>query len=230
MRREPDLAAFLRHLPLFSGLSNAELARVSAGATRRRLRRGEVLFRQGDPSTGFHAVVHGRIALTARSARGRERVTDIIEAGRSFGEAIMFLDKPFIVGASALTDALVLHVDRDTVFAEIERNPRFARRMIAALSAKLQATVRELDTYALGSGARRLAAWLLRAAPEGDGATVMLPAAKSTIASRLNLSAEHLSRILGELTNEGLIEVHGRRIAIRDVARLREWCEQPGGA
>jgi CRP-like cAMP-binding protein len=58
----------------------------------------------------------------------------------------------------------------------------------------------------------------------------MLPAAKSTIASRLNLSAEHLSRILGELTNEGLIEVHGRRIAIRDVARLREWCEQPGGA
>jgi CRP-like cAMP-binding protein len=228
MRREPDLAAFLRHLPLFAGLGNAELARVGAGTTRRRLCRGEVLFRQGEPSTGFHAVVHGRIALTARSARGRARVTDIIEAGRSFGEAIMFLDKPYIVGARALTDALVLHVARDTVFAEIERSPGFARRVIAALAAKLQATVRELDTYALGSGARRFAAWLLRAAPEGNGATVMLPAAKSVIASRLNLSAEHLSRILGELSREGLIEMRGRRIAIQDVARLREWSERPG--
>ncbi len=117
MRREPDLAAFLPHLPLFAGLGAAELARLGAGTTRRRLRRGEMLFRQGEPSTGFHAVVHGRIALTVRSARGRERVTDIIEAGRSFGEAIMFLDKPYIVGARALTDALVLHVARDTVFA-----------------------------------------------------------------------------------------------------------------
>jgi CRP-like cAMP-binding protein len=56
----------------------------------------------------------------------------------------------------------------------------------------------------------------------------MLPAAKSAIASRLNLSAEHLSRILGELTREGLIEMRGRRIAIHDVARLREWSERPG--
>lgn len=227
MRREPDLAAFLRHLPLFAGLGSAEVARVAAGTTRRRLRRGEVLFRQGEPSTGFHAVVHGRIALTTRAAHGRERVTDIIEAGRSFGEAIMFLDKPYIVGAHALSDALVLHVAKDTVFAEIERNSGFARRIIAALSAKLHATVRELETYALGSSGRRFAAWLLREAPEGNGATVTLPAAKSTIASRLNLSAEHLSRILGELTREGLIEVRGRRIAIQNVARLREWSEQP---
>jgi CRP/FNR family transcriptional regulator, dissimilatory nitrate respiration regulator len=92
MRREPELAAFLRHLSLFEGLSADELARVAAGTTRRRLRRGEVLFRQGEPATGFHAVVNGRIALTARSAGGTERVTDIIEAGRCFGEAIMFLD------------------------------------------------------------------------------------------------------------------------------------------
>jgi CRP-like cAMP-binding protein len=188
------------------------------------------LFRQGEPSTGVHAVVHGRVALTVHGPRGRERVSDIIGAGRSFGEAIMFLEKPYIVSAQALTDALVLHVARETIFAELERNPRFARRIIATLSAKLEATVRELDSYALGSASRRFAAWLLRASRAGDSgsATLALPASKKAVASKLNLSAEHLSRILRELADEGLIEVAGRTVAIADVARLRRWSEQAG--
>lgn len=225
MRREPDVKAFLAHLPLFQGLSAADVERLAAGTTRRRLRAGDALFRQGEPPTGLYAVVHGRIALTARSARGRERVTEIIGAGRSFGEAVMFLDKPYIVAARALSDALVLHLAKDTVFAELERNPRFVRRMLAGLSAKLHATVRELDTYALGSAERRFAAWLLRAAPPAQrgAASVTLPAAKKAVASRLNLSAEHLSRILRHLAAEGLIRVHGRRLEIPDLARLRDW-------
>jgi len=225
MRREPDVRSFLAHLPLFEGLKADELARLAAGTARRRLRSGETLFRQGEPSTGFHAVVHGRIALVVRSANGRERVSAIIEAGRSFGEAIMFLEKPYIVSAKALSDSLVLHIAKEAVFTELERNPSFARRVIASLSAKLHATVRELDMYALGSGGRRFAAWLLRSVPAArDGAIeVTLPAAKRAIASQLNLSAEHLSRILRELTGEGLIEVRGRKLAIPDVARLREW-------
>ena len=231
MRREPQVRAFLAHLPLFEGLSPAEIDRLAAGTTRRRLRRGEVLFRQGEPSTGLHAVVHGRIALTVRGPGGRERVSDIIGAGRSFGEAILFLEKPYIVGATALTDALVLHVSKETVFAELEHNRGFARRIIAALSAKLQATVRELDLYALGSASQRFGAWLLRAAPAGASgeASVTLPASKKAIASKLNLSAEHLSRILRELADQGLIDVRGRKVRIADLRRLRIHVEGAAG-
>lgn len=222
-RREPDVQAFLAHLPLFEGLTPAELARLAAGTTRRRLRIGEVLFRQGEPSTGLYAVVHGRIALTAR---GGERIAEIIGAGRSFGEAVMFLGKPYIVGARALSDALVLHLAKETLFAELERSPRLVRRMLAGLSAKLHATVRELDLYALGSGGQRFAAWLLRGVPAGEGAAaVTLPAAKRAVASRLNLSAEHLSRILRHLSAEGLVKVRGRKLDIPDVARLRDWSQ-----
>ena len=226
VRREPDVESFLAHLPLFEGLKADELARLAAGTTRRRVRSGETLFHRGDPATGFYAVVHGRIALVARSAQGRERVSALIEAGRSFGEAIMFLDQPYIVSARALSDALVLHVAKETVFAELERSSGFARRVIAALSAKLHATVNELEMYALGSGGRRFAVWLLRALPptQQDGAAVVtLPAPKRAIASQLNLSAEHLSRILRELALEGLVEVRGRRVSVLDVGRLRDW-------
>jgi CRP-like cAMP-binding protein len=229
VRREPDVQAFLAHLPLFHGLTAAEIARVAAGTTRRRLQRGETLFRQGEASTGLYGVVHGRVALTARSTRGRDRVSEIIGADRSFGEAIMFLDKPYIVGAKALSDSLLLHIAKETVFAELECNPGFARRIIAGLSAKLHATVRELDTYALGSGEQRFAAWLSRGAPPAQqGAlSVTLPAAKRAVASKLNLSAEHLSRILRHLSAEGLIKVQGRKVEIPDIARLRDWSERP---
>ncbi|HJS38896.1 MAG TPA: Crp/Fnr family transcriptional regulator [Burkholderiales bacterium] len=225
MRREIRTEQFLARLPLFAGLGAAELERLAAATTRREPKRGEFLFRQGEPPTGFHAVVHGRIELRARTPHGRERVTDIVGAGRSFGEAIMFLDKPYIVSARALGDALVLHVAKDAVFDELERSPGFARRIIATLSAKLHAAARELDTYALGSAEKRFAAWLLRAAaPAERGAvSVTLPAAKRAIASRLNLSAEHLSRILRHLVSEGLIEVRGRTVEIPDLARLRAW-------
>ena len=226
MRREPDVQAFLSHLPLFEGLNGAELSRLAAGTLRRRLRAGEVLFRQGEPSTGLYAVAHGRIALTARSTGGRERVSEIVGAGRSFGEAVMFLDQPCIVGARALTDALVLHLAKETLFAELERSPRLARRVIAGLSAKLHATVRELDLYALRSGGQRFAAWLLRGVPSAEGsAAVTLPAAKRAVASKLNLSAEHLSRILRHLGADGLVKVRGRRLDIPDVARLRAWSQ-----
>jgi CRP-like cAMP-binding protein len=220
--KELDARAFLAHLPLFQGLEAAERARLAEGTTRRRLRAGETLFRQGEPSSGGHAVVHGRIALTVRGERGEERVSDILGPGRSFGEAILFLEKPYIVSARALSDALLLHVAKETVFAELERNPRFARRIIAALSAKLEATVRELESYALGSGSRRFVAWLLRAARGGaaGAAEVMLPASKKAVATKLNLSAEHLSRILRELAGGGLIEVAGRTVRVPDLEKL----------
>ena len=145
MRREIGPEAFLAKLPLFSGLGRDELARLAAATTRRELRRGEFLFRQGEPASGIYALVHGRVALTSRLASGRERVNAIVEPGRSFGEAIMFLEKPSVVSARALSDALVLHVAKQAVFAELERTPGFARRVIAALSAKLHASVQEID-------------------------------------------------------------------------------------
>jgi CRP-like cAMP-binding protein len=225
MRREPEIKSFLGHLPLFEGLRADELARLAAGTVRRRLKAGETLFEQGAPSTGFHAVIHGRVALITRSPQGRERVSAIVEPGRSFGEAVMFLERPYIVSARALTDALVLHIAKEVIFAELERSPGFARRIIATLSAKLHASVRELEMYALGSGGRRFAAWLLRGMPgdERGSAQITLPAAKRAVASQLNLSAEHLSRILRELMADGLIEVRARTVSIPDLGRLRDW-------
>jgi CRP-like cAMP-binding protein len=218
VRREIRVEAFLAQLPLFTGLRPAELARIAAGTRRHELARGGLLFRAGEPSTGIFAVVYGRIELRARA-----RVAGVVDAGESFAEAVMFLGKPYIVSARAAADSLALEVSKQAVFAELERNPLFARRIIAALAQRVEAMVRELERAALGTAGERFVAWLLRDQPAGASgeAVVTLPAAKRAIAARLNLSAEHFSRVLKALSRRGLLEVRGRELRIPDVARLR---------
>ncbi len=218
-RREIAPEAFLASVPLFKELDAPTLARLAEGVTRHALRRGEILFHKGDPATGLYVVVHGEIKLVSRTPVRGARLSGIVGPGQSFGEPVMFLERPMLVEAQACGDALVLQVPKTALFAEIERSPAFARRVIAGLSLRIERLVRELERQSGSSGRARFADYLLRRAGEG-ASTVTLPAPKAEIASQLNLTAEHFSRLLRELTEAGLLQVQGRRIALLDRARL----------
>ena len=152
-RREIAPAVFLAGLPLFKALDATTLARLAAATTRLTLKRGETLFRKGDPASGMYVVVYGEIKLIATTPARGPRLAGIVGPGHSFGEPVMFLERPAVVDAQAASDALLLHLPKAAVFEEIERNPKFARRMIAGLSQRVERLVRELDRQALGSGA-----------------------------------------------------------------------------
>jgi CRP/FNR family transcriptional regulator, dissimilatory nitrate respiration regulator len=222
VRREIAPEVFLAGLPLFKALDAATLARLAAATTRRALKRGETLFRKGDPATGMYVVVYGEIKLIATTPMRGPRLAGIVGPGHSLGEPVMFLERPAVVDAQAGSDALLLHLPKAAVFEEIERNPKFARRMIAGLSQRIERLVCELDRQALGSGSERFIDYLLRHGRGQAGAFVVtLPAAKAEIASQLNLTPEHFSRILHELAQAGLLQVQGRRITVADPDRLR---------
>lgn len=185
-RREIAPQAFLAALPMFKSLDEAALARLAAATTRRALARGERLFSKGDVASGLYVVVHGGIRLIACSPVRGERLTGVVGPGRSFGEPVMFLERPAVVNAQAAGDALVLHLPKEAVFAEIERSPRFARRIIASLSQHIESLVHELDRQALGSGRARLVDYLVRRAGNHPGPRLFkLPATKAAIASQL---------------------------------------------
>jgi len=217
--------AFLRNLPLFRELAEEEIDRVAAGSKELRVRRSDILFQKGDPSRGFHIVVYGQVKLLFVTPQGDEKVIEIMGPGQSFGEAIMFMDKPYPVTAQALVDSMLLHVSRDVVFDEIDRDPRFARRMIAGLSLRLHHLISDVEFYSLRSATQRVIGYLLRADSDhgeqpGNSVVVTLPASKAVIASRLNITPEHFSRTLHELSEAGLIEVAGRSVKIRDLEKL----------
>ena len=220
--KEIAVGILLSKLPLFRELDASTVARLVEGVSRRPLRRGQILFRQGDAVGGMYVVVYGEIKLTTNALSRGERLSGMVGPGQSFAEPVMFLERKALVEAQASTDALLLYLPREVVFEEIERNPKFARGMIAGLSRRIENLVREIDRQATGSGTERLIAYLLRLARDmTDPALITLPVAKGAIASQLNLTPEHFSRILHELTLSGLVLVEGRKITIPDMRRLK---------
>jgi len=220
--RDVPTRLLLAQLPLFKDLDGAALIRLAAEAKRHRLKRGELLFRKGEPAVGIYVVVYGDIKLISTTPARGSRLTGTVGPGQSFGEPVMFLERPTLVEAQATSDALVLLVPKTSVFNELDRNPRFARQMIAGLSRRVEALVRELDRQAIGNGVARFVAYLLRQAHGEPSLAWTLPAAKAEVASQLNLSPEHFSRILHELAAAGLLQVQGRRIVVPDTQRLRQ--------
>ena len=220
-------SAFLSKLALFQDAGADEIERIAAGTSEIRVVKGQMIFQRGDPCVGFHAVVYGQVKLAFVSPQGSEKVVDIIGPGASFGEALMFTDRPYVVYAQALADSMLLHISRAAIDAEIERDPKLARRMIAGLSRRLHGLVKDVEAYSLRSGIQRVIGYLLRDLESRPGdpgpVRIELDANKGVIASRLNLTPEHFSRILAELAHDGLIEVHGAQIVILDPVRIRSY-------
>jgi len=221
-----NIEALLTHVPLFNGLAPEEIARIARSTREIHANKGDILFHKGDPCNGFHLLVYGQIKLAFTSSQGTEKVVEILSQGQSFGEALMFLEKPYIVFAQALTDAMLLHVSKAAVFEELQRDHNLCRKMLAGMAMRLHELMSDVESYSLHSGKQRIIGYLLRELPEAEmNATkvaITLPTNKGVIASRLNLTQEHFSRILHELTELGLIVVEGRKIHIPSVANLRK--------
>ena len=217
---------FLRNLPLFRELDPSQLEAIAAATTEQRVAVGAALFRPGDPCDGMHVIVVGRVKLALLAPAGAEKVIEILGPGQSFGEAVMFIGRPYNLNAEALADSLLLHIQKHAILDAVGRNPDFARRMLNELSQRQCRLVADIESYTLKSATERVTGYLLAALADhnspGQPADVLLSASKSVLASRLNITREHFSRILHELSQAGLIRVSGRNIHVLDPAGLRE--------
>ena len=213
-------APLLQSQLLFEGVAADVIGRLAAAASRRPLARGATLFRTGDPPTGMYVVVYGSIRLVSHGERG-DRLTGVAGPGQSFGEPVMFLARPALVDAVAAEDSLVLLLPREAVLDEMRRDPDFAVRMVGTLSERIESFVHELGRHSAGTARRRLIDYLARNASGTAPHAVVLRATKAAIAAQLLVTPEHFSRLLRELSEEGLLAVHGRHVTIPDLARLR---------
>ena len=225
LRERGALETLLAGIQLFALMDPKALARIAKGAVRIDAARGITLFRSGDPPDGLHAVVSGRVKLALPGNDSNEKVIALIGPGRIFGQSAMFVDEPHMVSAVTLTATTLVHVSKSTIFACMRRNPEFALRMAAALSRQLRELIRAIASSSLYSGTERIISFILSEIPAtaSGPTTLTLPAKKRVIASRLDLTHEHFSRILHGLAAAHLIEVQGSQVIIPDVRRLRAY-------
>lgn len=223
-----DVVSLLVHQPLFMNIPEDTLREWSCHVRERRMLRGEVLFHRGaSAGDAFWLIAVGQVKLSFPSSNGNERVLATLHEKQCFGDAQALLGEPYPYTAEALTDCLLLRVDRAIYTRLQDHTHPLVCGLMTGLAARVHDLLHEIEQISVYSGLERVARYLLKHCPieasaDGGGSyTVQLPMAKQLLASRLNLKPETLSRIFHDLVRDGLILVDGKRIVIHDVRRLR---------
>ncbi len=218
------IAQTLREHYLFAHLAPDGLAELAAGVRALALEPGQALFRQGEPARRFYLLLEGQIKLYRLSPEGQEKILEITTPGKTFAEAVMFMEgKRFPVTAEALAASVVYGLRNDLYLELLRRSPPHCLRLLADMSGRLHALLGEIDTLAVQNASYRVQRYLegLLPADAEDGFELELEVPKQVVAARLSIKPETLSRVLNGLSSDGLLSVSGRRVCIIDVQRLR---------
>lgn len=208
----------LRGAALLAGLESERVDRLAQqGWTVRHPRAARVLSR-GDSLDGLYVVLSGKLKLFMLSCAGDERVLRIMQAGDSFGEAIMFNRIPSPVFVDTLAASELAYLPSTVITESLVKDPDFVWSMLRSMGGLMAGLIGDLETCCLQSARQRTVGYLLREAEltPPPHIEVQLPAAKVTVASSLDLSAETFSRELHRLQELGVIEISRRIIYIRD--------------
>ncbi|MBU2538319.1 MAG: Crp/Fnr family transcriptional regulator [Proteobacteria bacterium] len=212
-----DLMSFLKQVPLFSGLTAEQYDELAMIITLQDYRRGQSIFAEGDPGTGFYVVMEGLVKIYKLSMEGKEQILHIFGPGEPFAEAAVFIGSTFPAHALALEKSRALFIPRRAFIDLIQTNPALAMNMLAALSMRLKKFAHLIEDLSLKEVPGRVAAHILYlSTQQGDSDTVKLNIGKAQLASLLGTIPETLSRILTKLSKQGLIASEGPQITILD--------------
>lgn len=215
----------LSRISLFEGLKRPQLVRLAGIASARQARRGQVVFRQGDPAEGFYGIRSGRVKLYRLGRGGRQQVLHFFGAGDVFGEAAVFTGSTFPAFAEALADTRLIYIPREPFIEALSEDPQLALNMLATLSRYLRQFARLIEELSLRDVSMRLARYLVELAerePAGEGPPqVRLEVSRTELAAHLGTVSETVSRTFGRFRDLGLVEVRGRTITLLDLEGLR---------
>jgi len=217
----------LRELCMPLGLTHDELERVdSLVASRRRVKRGASLFRNGDKFTSLYAIRTGFFKTCITSEDGRDQVTGFQMAGEVVGLDGIVNDR-HTCDAIALEDADVCLMPFDRI-EELSNEIQGLQRHVHKIMSR--EIVREHGVMLLLGSMRaeeRLAAFLLnlvqRLHARGfSQSELVLRMTREEIGSYLGLKLETVSRTFSKFAEEGIVEVKQRHVRIVNADALRQ--------
>lgn len=208
------------NLALFSSLPADALAELALQCHVQAAARGATVLAQGALPLGVLALAYGSVKLVLRRDGGAERVLRVVGASQTLGESSALLGRGSPYEAVALQESKLVAIPAPSLFALLERDFRFARRLVNMLAERKAELYADIQASALLSGRQRVATYLKTLA--GAQRMVSLPFSKTLVASRLGIQKETLSRLLRELVEHRVIDMARREIVILEPLVLRE--------
>lgn len=215
----------LKRAALFERLSSDQLDTLAHNAVNLKVPEGKTLFEQSDKADRFFLVLSGQIKLFRISPDGNEKVIEIVTPGQTFAIALLFMDQPqYPVCASALIDSELISVDSQTFGTMLRSSVDTCFLLLGDMSQRIRGLIKEIDDLSLQSGTCRVAAYLLKIAPE-EPKTFTLDIPKGIMASRLSVKPETFSRIIRRLQEEQILSIDRNQVTIHNVNALKSTAE-----
>ncbi|MFO8112645.1 MAG: Crp/Fnr family transcriptional regulator [Desulfosalsimonadaceae bacterium] len=211
---------------LFGGLPEEHLEAILSIAAEKQTASGEMIFFEGDPADGFCMVADGMVKIYKLSPGGKEQILHMFGPGEPFGEVPVFSGGVFPANAEAVKNSTILFFPRKRFVDLIIEKPHVALNMLAILSKRLRHFTVQVENLSLKEVPARLAGYFLLLSEEQKSTrTVTLNISKGQLAGFLGTIPETLSRMLRKMSDQGLIEVEGRKIRLKDVDGLIDLSE-----
>lgn len=222
-----DMTEPLKLNPLFSGLDETGLQKVRRIAALHTIKKGSILFSQGDDAHGFYLVASGKIKIYRLSPQGQEYVMRIVGPGETIAEAAVFSGISYPASAEALEDSRLYYVKKSDFLALIQESPQLALNMMTGLSLLLRQLAQQVEDLSLKEVSARLARFFLEEAQEispvpADGLQIPLTLKKSLLASRIGTIGETLSRTMAKMKQKEIIDINKNIITIQSFEALKE--------
>jgi CRP-like cAMP-binding protein len=228
---EQSRCEVLARVPLFSDLTDTELALISTRAVPRHYEAGETVFSEGEPCSGLYIVEKGRLRIFKSSPDGREQVLAIEGPASSVAELPVFDGGSYPASASAVENSEMLFISKEDFQALCLENPKVALKVLRVVSRRLRGLVSMIEQLSFMTVRHRLAATLLRMAKKGKpkkgGIEFNLMVSNQELASQIGTVRELVSRTLSQLQSEGLIHLNGRAVLVTNIRGLKFEAQEP---
>jgi CRP/FNR family transcriptional regulator, cyclic AMP receptor protein len=220
----------LAKCPLFAHATAATLQSVANNLRRRRFRRNEVIFHQGDPGDSLHIVANGAVKIVLPSAEGEEAIIATLREGDFFGELSLLDGAPRSATATALEPSETLVLPRPIFLQLLADDPALRDALLSGLARELRRLTAHVEELHFLDLAGRLAMRLTRLAREqvpGTRSEVRLnwPYTQSDLAAMIGGTRQSVNRLLSGLVEDGLLRIEPDNIVITDMEALARRAE-----
>lgn len=211
----------LKTFSLFQGLTDDTLGEVARSAMMRRIPRGQAVVHAGDRTDYIYFVLTGSLKVVVSDEDGREVILSILGQGELFGEMGMFGEQPRSASVVAVVPSDLIMVAKNDFRHLMQENFEVAWRMMCNLADRLRNADRKIESLALMDVYGRVARLLLEMSEEVNGENLVVrKVTKQDIAKMIGASREMVSRVMKDLSVQGLIEDTDQGIVLRE--RLHE--------
>lgn len=210
----------IRDYPVFSQLDEAQLDKLAGCATILEIPKKAVFFSEEKSAKGMHVLLSGRVKLFKISEDGKEQTIFVFGPGEPFCLCSVFSNGKLPANLGALEESRVLRVSPEHFAEAVQDDPTILLNMMRVMARRLKEAMDMIDSLSLKQVPSRLVAYFL--SREQDGA-VEMDISYRELSKIIGATPEALSRTMKKLGEDGLIEVDGSTVILKDMDRFSEY-------